>query len=125
MLKIGEFSKLSRVSVRMFRHYDRDRPIEAGGKQTPSRITAITGRISSRQLGALPLLKEMGFSLADIIRILEVYDDREKLVPFFLAVRGNWRLYRRTRHYKLTLLDAAGKRLRKEKKLSRIMSPYE
>ena len=29
MLKIGEFSKLSRVSVRMLRHYD-DRAFETG-----------------------------------------------------------------------------------------------
>ena len=35
MLKIGEFSKLSRVSVRMLRHYD------------ASRITDITESISS------------------------------------------------------------------------------
>lgn len=29
MLKIGEFSKLSRVSVRMLRHYDRDWALKA------------------------------------------------------------------------------------------------
>ena len=37
MLKIGEFSKLSRVSVRMLRHYDQK------GLLTPSEIDQMTG----------------------------------------------------------------------------------
>ena len=44
MLKIGEFSKLSRVSVRMLRHYDEIGLLKPG----------ITERISFRQRDALP-----------------------------------------------------------------------
>ena len=46
MLKIGEFSKLSRVSVRMLRHYDEIgllKPAEIDRL----RITGITEKISS------------------------------------------------------------------------------
>ena len=32
--------------------------------------------------GRIAALKDMGFSLADIVRIFEVYDDCEKLEPF-------------------------------------------
>ena len=84
MLKIGEFSKLSRVSVRMLRHYDEI------GLLKPAEIDRFTDYRYYREdqlpiAGRIAALKDMGFSLADIVRILEVYDDREKLEPFFSA----------------------------------------
>ena len=93
MLKIGEFSKLSRVSVRMLRHYDEI------GLLKPAEIDRFTDYRYYREdqlpiAGRIAALKDMGFSLADIVRILEAYDDREKL------------------------LDAARKRLRKEEDMS-------
>jgi len=86
MLKIGEFSKLSRVSVRMLRHYDEI------GLLKPAEIDRFTDYRYYREdqlpiAGRIAALKDMGFSLADIVRILEVYDDREKLEPFFSAKR--------------------------------------
>ena len=66
MLKIGEFSKLSRVSVRMLRHYDDI------GLLPPARIDRFTGYryYNPDQLpviGRITALKDMGFQLADII----------------------------------------------------------
>ena len=60
----------------------------------------------------------MGFSLADIVRILEVYDDREKMEQFFSARQKELEALSKDTAYKLTLLDAARKRLRKEENMS-------
>ena len=81
MLKIGDFSKLSRVSIRMLRHYDDI------GLMKPAETDAFTGYRYYREdqllvIGRITALKDMGFALADIIRILEIYDDREKLDAF-------------------------------------------
>ena len=97
MLKIGEFSKLSRVSVRMLRHYDEI------GLLKPAEIDRFTDYRYYREdqlpvAGRIAALKDMGFSLADIVRILEVYDDREKWSSSSQPGRKNWRLYQRIRH---------------------------
>ena len=117
MLKIGEFSKLSRVSVRMLRHYDEI------GLLKPAEIDRFTDYRYYREdqlpaAGRIAALKDMGFSLADIIRILEVYDDREKLEKFFAARQEELEALSKDTAYKLTLLDAARKRLRKEENMS-------
>jgi len=70
MLKIGKFSKLSRVSIRMLRYYDEM------GLLTPSTIDPYTGYrfYSEDQLpivGQITALKELGFSLNDIGQILK------------------------------------------------------
>ena len=85
MLKIGEFSKLSRVSVRMLRHYDEM------GLLKPAQIDRFTDYRYYRE-DQLPIvcritaLKDMGFSLADIVKILEEYNDREQMERYF-AIR--------------------------------------
>ena len=71
MLKIGDFSKLSRVSIRMLRHYDDI------GLLKPAETDSFTGYRYYRPeqlftIGRITALKDMGFSLAEIIRILEV-----------------------------------------------------
>ena len=63
-------------------------------------------------------MKDIGFSLADIVRILEVYDDREKMEQFFSARQKELEALSQDTAYKLTLLDAARKRLRKEENMS-------
>jgi DNA-binding transcriptional MerR regulator len=117
MLKIGEFSKLSRVSVRMLRHYDEI------GLLKPAEIDRFTDYRYYREdqlptAGRIAALKDMGFSLADIVRILEVYDDRDKLEQFFSARQKELEALSKDTAYKLTLLDAARKRLRKEEDMS-------
>ena len=117
MLKIGEFSKLSRVSVRMLRHYDEI------GLMNPAEIDRFTDYRYYREdqlpkAGRIAALKDMGFSLADIIRILDIYEDREQLERFFSARQEELEALSRDTARKLTLLDAARKRLRKEENMS-------
>ncbi|UCE27986.1 MAG: MerR family transcriptional regulator [Candidatus Coatesbacteria bacterium] len=70
MFKIGEFSKLSKVSVRALRHYDRLRLLE------PADVDRWTGyrSYSASQLPRLNRivgLKEMGFSLDEVAALLD------------------------------------------------------
>ena len=113
MLKIGEFSKLSRISVRMLRHYDEI------GLLRPAEIDRFTDYRYYREdqlptAGRIAALKEMGFSLADIARILAVYNDREQMERYFSARQKELEALSKDTEHKLTLLDAARKRLRKE-----------
>lgn len=69
MLKIGEFSKLSRISIRMLRHYDEI------GLLTPEETDPFTGyRYYSAyqrfEAGRITALKEMGFKLCDVAELL-------------------------------------------------------
>lgn len=117
MLRIGEFSKLSRVSVRMLRHYDEI------GLLKPAEIDRFTDYRYYREdqlptAGRIAALKDMGFSLADIVRILEVYEDREQLERFFSVRQTELETLSQDTAHKLTLLDAARKRLRKEENMS-------
>ncbi|MBR2811813.1 MAG: MerR family transcriptional regulator, partial [Solobacterium sp.] len=68
--------------------------------------------------GRIAALKDMGFSLADIVRILEVYDDREKLEHFFSVRQKELEALSKDTAYKLTLLLSARKRLRKEENMN-------
>lgn len=70
MLKIGDFSKLSRISIRMLRHYDEIGLIQprmtdpaSGYRYYSEEQLTIAGRILA--------LKDMDFSLAAIIEILK------------------------------------------------------
>jgi DNA-binding transcriptional MerR regulator len=70
MFSIGEFSKLARVTVDTLRHYD------ALGLLKPAKVDPFTGYryYSARQLMSLNrilALKEIGFSLEEIARILQ------------------------------------------------------
>ena len=117
MLKIGDFSKLSRVSIRMLRHYDDI------GLLKPAEIDDFTGYRYYREdqlfiVARITALKDMGFALADIVRILEVYDDREKLDGFLKTRQKELAEEAKEMEYKLMLLDTARKRLRKEQKMS-------
>ena len=113
MLKIGEFSKLSRVSVRMLRHYDQK------GLLTPSEIDQMTGyRYYSEdqlsQVFRITALKDMGFSLAAIREILTIYDDREALDAYLKVREAELTALWEDTTQKLRLLETARKRLRKD-----------
>ena len=84
MLNIGDFARLGQVSPRMLRHYDET------GLLTPSHVDPRTGyrRYGVAQLGRLHrllALRDLGFSLEQIRRILE--DD-----PSVDQIRGMLRL---------------------------------
>ena len=117
MLKIGDFSKLSRVSIRMLRHYD------DLGLLKPAEIDTFTGYRYYREeqlftVGRITALKDMGFALADIVRILAIYEDREKLDAFLADRQQELAEQAKETEYKLMLLDTARKRLRKEQNMS-------
>lgn len=84
MFKIGEFSRLSNVSVRMLRHYEK---MELLIPETVDKFTSFR-YYSARQLetvGKIQRLKHLGFSLAIIRRLLEVEDIDE--LSAFLDLR--------------------------------------
>ena len=117
MLKIGEFSKLSRVSVRMLRHYDEI------GLLKPAVIDRFTDYRYYREdqlptVGRITALKDMGFALAEIAQILAVYEDRNALERYFSARQEALEALARDTANKLTLLDAARKRLRREEHMN-------
>lgn len=70
MFKIGEFSRLSRVSVRMLRHYDQL------GLLTPSQTDSFTGyryytADQLPRLNRILALRDLGFSLEQILGMLD------------------------------------------------------
>ena len=116
MLKIGEFSKLSRVSVRMLRHYDEI------GLLKPAEIDRFTDYRYYREdqlptMCRITALKDMGFSLAEIVKMLEVYEDKEQMERYFDARQRELERLSEDTARKLTLLDAARNRLRKEESM--------
>ena len=113
MLKIGDFSKLSRISVRMLRHYDEI------GLLMPEEIDPFTGYryYSEAQLftaGRINALKDMGFRLCDAAELLKCWEDRETLERRLLAQREAALLQAEEAARRLRLLDTALERLRKD-----------
>ena len=84
MLKISDFSKLSRVSIRILRYYDEI------GLLKPAETDPFTDYryYSEEQLslmGHIASLRDIGFSLAEICGVLKIYDDRERLDAYLSA----------------------------------------
>lgn len=84
MLKIGEFSKLSRVSVRMLRHYDEI------GLLPPASIDSATGYryYSEDQLpvaGRITALRDIGFGLGEIQACQQGRENPQVLAALFSA----------------------------------------
>ena len=116
MLKIGDFSKLSRVSVRMLRHYDEI------GLLKPAETDPFTDYryYSEAQLPIMcriTALRDMGFGLAEILAILPVYEDRQRLEGYLAARQAELEALSADTAQKLRLLDTARKRLRKEENM--------
>lgn len=112
MLKIGDFSKLSRISIRMLRHYDEI------GLLAPKSVDNITGYryYAEDQLpkaGQITALKDMGFGLLAISEILQYYDDAEKLAHFLTVKQSEVSAEAEELKHRLQLLETAVKRLRK------------
>lgn len=113
MLKIGDFSKLSRISIRMLRHYDEI------GLLVPKSTDSFTGYryYGEDQLpiaGQINSLKDMGFSLATIGEILKIYDDPQKLAEFLSVKQAEVEAEAKETAHRLLLLKTAIKRLRKD-----------
>ncbi|MGN0778358.1 MAG: MerR family transcriptional regulator [Aristaeellaceae bacterium] len=113
MLKIGDFSKLSRVSIRMLRHYDELgllKPVridpESGYRYYAPEQLTIAGRINA--------LKDMGFGLAAIGELLPCYDNHDALQGYLMGKRAELQALSAQTAYRIRLLDSALTRLQKE-----------
>ena len=87
MFKIGDFSKIARVSTRSLRYYDNL------GLLTPGRIDPVTGYryYAADQLGRLNrilALKELGLSLEQIARMLESDISPEEIRGMFMLKKA-------------------------------------
>lgn len=113
MLKIGDFSKLSRISIRMLRHYDEI------GILTPGHVDEFTGYryYSEAQLplaGVIQALKNLGFGLTAIKEILDKYDDGPEMERFLEVKRTELKQRLDDTQQRLLLLDSTVKWLRKD-----------
>lgn len=104
MFKIGEFSRLSRVSVRMLRHYDQL------GLLTPSQTDPFTG-YRYYTAGQLPrlnriiALRDLGFSLEQIAGILEEDLSTDQLLGMLKLKRTEVEAQMRAEQQKLKRLE--------------------
>ena len=113
MLRIGDFSKLSRISIRMLRHYDEI------GILHPESVDNFTGYryYSESQLplvGRIQALKSLGFGLSVIKEILVKYEDVREMKRFLLVKRKELEGEAREIRQKLQFLDSTLKWLRKD-----------
>lgn len=113
MLKIGDFSKLSRISIRMLRHYDEV------GLLVPASIDHFTGYryYNEAQLpiaNRITALKDMGFSLNSISEILKSYDDSQALTGYLQIKKMEMQDQAEEVGRRLRLLETAIQRLRKD-----------
>jgi transcriptional regulator, MerR family len=113
MLRIGDFSKLSRISIRMLRHYDeigllvpRSTDSQTNYRYYGEEQLPVAGRITA--------LKDMGFGLAAITEILKNYEDPQALAKFLSVKRAELQVQADEAQLRLRLLDTAIKRLRKD-----------
>ena len=113
MLKIGDFSKLSRISIRMLRHYDEI------GILRPESVDDFTGYRYYREsqlplAGRIQTLKGLGFGLSVIKEILGKYGDPQEMEQFLLIKRRELEEEAVATQQKLMLLDSTLKWLRKD-----------
>ena len=108
MLRIGDFSKLARVSIRMLRHYDDI------GLLKPAMVDDLTGYRYYREdqlyvIARITALKDMGFSLADVVKMLDIYEDADKMDAFLRKQQEELTALSAQTEYKLMLLETARK----------------
>ncbi|WP_283608272.1 MerR family transcriptional regulator [Faecalispora anaeroviscerum] len=116
MLKIGDFSKLSRISIRMLRHYDEI------GLLVPESIDSVTSyrHYSEAQLlvaNQILALREMGFSLSVTAEILKTYHDPQAFRQYLLLKRAEMLEQEEKIGRQLLLLETAITRLGKDENM--------
>src|SRR5262245_5332211 len=105
MFKIGEFSRLSRVSVRMLRHYDQL------GLLTPSQTDRFTNYryYSAEQLPRLNrilALRDLGFSLEQIAEMLDEDLSQDQLLGMLRLKRTELEQQMQIEESRLARLEA-------------------
>ena len=113
MLKIGYFSKLSRISVRMLRHYDDI------GLLKPKVVDKWTGYryYDEAQLiaaGKIQMLKDLGFGLSMIKELLADSEDSDKIGNLLKAKQKDLITEESELREQIKLIDNAIKNLKKE-----------
>jgi len=113
MFKIGDFSKLTMVSIRMLRYYDEM------GLFKPAEIDTFTGYryYSAKQITTLNLvvsLRDMGFNVSDIAIAINEQSD-EKLKAILEHKKDEVKNNIKTEEEKLKKINATIKNLKKEK----------
>ena len=113
MLKIGDFSKLSRISIRMLRHYDEI------GLLKPAEVDPFTGyryygETQLLEAGRITTLRSMGFGLSMIGEILSKYSDPGEMERFLLLQRREVEQQRMALEERLRLIDSTITWLRKD-----------
>ncbi|MEG0513713.1 MAG: MerR family transcriptional regulator, partial [Clostridia bacterium] len=113
MLKIGDFSKLSRISIRMLRHYDEL------GLLVPKTIDSFTayryyGADQLPVAGRIAAMRDMGFGLVAIGEILKSYDHPQALAEFLTVKQAEVQAEAEETSRRLLLLATAIERLRKD-----------
>ncbi len=116
MLKIGDFSKLSRISVRMLRYYDEM------GLLKPELTDKFTGYryYSEAQLfaaGHIAALRDMGFSLGEIAAINGGADSGH-MEEILALKQAELETRLRETKQRLRLIETARKRLREENSMN-------
>lgn len=112
MLKIGDFSRLSRVSIRMLRYYDES------GLLKPAKVDDFTGYryYSEEQLlriGKINALKDMGFGVNAIAEILKCTNSRD-IQHIFQVQKVQLLEEADSINNRIRFLDTALERLRKD-----------
>lgn len=112
MLKIGDFSRLSRVSIRMLRYYDEV------GLLKPDRVDDFTGYryYSEEQLlvmGKINALKDMGFGVNAIAEIMKNSNPKE-IEQIFQVQKAQLLEEIKDLNHRIRFLDTAIARLRKD-----------
>jgi len=113
LLKIGDFSKLSKISIRMLRYYN------DLGLLVPEYVDEETGYryYSPGQLSQafrIQALKEMGFSLETVLDILKTYDDADSLKRYLQLRYAEMEIEARETQKRLQLLKGIIKRMGKD-----------
>ena len=112
MLKIGDFSRLSRVSIRMLRYYDEV------GLLKPDKVDDFTGYryYSEEQLlvmGKINALKDMGFGVNAIAEIMKNGNPKE-IEQIFQVQKAQLLEEVKDLNHRIRFLDTAIARLRKD-----------
>ena len=124
MFRIGEFSRLAMVSIRMLRHYDEI------GLLTPNTVDPYTGYryYSAGQLGTvsrIQLLREMGVSLGEIKKLfddMQQLNEQQQIQQMQTILTLQQSLLKQqlmSANHKLSLVQSALDRLRKEQTMKR------
>ena len=113
MFKIGEFSKLTQVSIRMLRHYDET------GLLKPAEVDKFTNyRLYSAEqiptLNKIVFLRDLDFNVSEIALALSKWDD-EHVTTLLDAKRLEIENTIKAEQDKLSKLELAKRDIRQEK----------